>query len=101
GIRDRTVTGVQTCALPILGTLARMRALAAIEEHGQGKQLIRLRCVARWPWLGLALVLILSAAATGALVDGVPLLGVALAVLGGRSEERRVGKGRGGRLGAC
>jgi O-antigen biosynthesis protein len=66
-----------------LGTLARMRAHVAIEEHGQGKQLIRLRCVPRWPWLGLAMSATFAGAAAGAFLDGVPLLGAGLAVLTG------------------
>ena len=63
------------------GPLARMRALVAIEEHGQGKQLVRMRCAPRWPWLGLGMILTLAAAAAGAFVDAVPPLGGALAVL--------------------
>jgi hypothetical protein len=52
------------------GTMGRTRALIAIEEHGQGKQLIRLRC---WPRVSR-----LAPAATGSLL----VLGLACA-LGG------------------
>src|SRR5699024_11803546 len=36
GIRDRNVTGVQTCALPILGLLRRAGGVAGAVPSGQG-----------------------------------------------------------------
>src|SRR5688572_32098591 len=65
GIRDLTVTGVQTCALPI-------SALAWISRDG----------VARWNWLTTNLPVINS-------IDD-SVIAMTAAVL--RSEERRVGK---------
>src|SRR5207248_8563385 len=66
GIRDRTVTGVQTCALPILPAIPGARE--AVE-----------RLAAHWP-LGLA------SSSNRKLIE------LALELLGVRSEERRVGK---------
>jgi hypothetical protein len=64
-----------------VGMLARVRGRLAIEEHGQGRQLIRMRCWPCWPRLGSALTLLLAGASVGAFLDGAPTVGIALAVL--------------------
>src|SRR5207249_6117883 len=87
GIRDRNVTGVQTCALPIsstgsaTGCASRCRArrsswcrTASVRSDGVGA------------------VLIQDGDAVAA--DALELLGDLLVELGLRSEERRVGKWR-------
>src|SRR2546430_8228890 len=79
GIRDLTVTGVQTCALPILSLLAAAGVAIFVRESrqrarslGQGLRLSLLAEARRHPVLGRALVVTLLYTA--------------------RSEERRVGK---------
>jgi GT2 family glycosyltransferase len=67
------------------GLLGGVRAQMAVEEHGAGRQLVRVRCRAHYPAASLVLVplvLALSAAAfrDGAEVAGVVLLGMGLAV---------------------
>src|SRR5207248_4067088 len=76
GIRDRTVTGVQTCALPILG-----RAVG-------GGGAVAIRCsVAGWVTVRRASPI---AVRRGAVATAVAVrVGAAVTV---RSEERRVGK---------
>lgn len=63
------------------GMLGRMRARLAVEEHGQGRQLVRMRCWPRLPRLGLIATLILAGASASAWLDGAPAIGVGLAVL--------------------
>src|SRR3989441_5477860 len=47
GIRDKLVTGVQTCALPISGAPARLRRICPVPESQHGGGLLR-------PWIGLS-----------------------------------------------
>src|SRR2546430_6278081 len=77
GIRDLTVTGVQTCALPIfgLGTLT-LDLLVVVAVTGWLKRWLSARL---WRWIHR-----LSYAAFGVLFLH--------ALLSGRSEERRVGE---------
>jgi hypothetical protein len=63
------------------GPLGRMRARLAIEEHGQGRQLVRMRSWPRCPGVGLAAVGLMGGACAGAFLDGNPLAGIVLAVL--------------------
>jgi hypothetical protein len=70
-----------------VGTLGAARLLVAIEEHGAGRQLVRLRAWpcggAGWLGLGIGLALLAAAAATeGAAVAAALLAGTALAVTG-------------------
>src|SRR5437773_4643479 len=85
GIRDRDVTGVQTCALPISKTV--QLALAAM-------------VLAALSGVTLGVV---SAVRPGGAVDRVAMLvsylGVSFPVYWVRSEERRVGKEWRGRVG--
>src|SRR5207248_5987329 len=69
GIRDRTVTGVQTCALPILFIAS-----------------------AVFPMLGRAAITIISAACIPLVIRSNSTKPVEMPVI--RSEERRVGKER-------
>src|SRR5699024_12007490 len=82
GIRDRNVTGVQTCALPIL------KSRESIKFRLR-RRLIRLELLSltRLPQLLLALYQQIYAICTMLTVDC-----FALAFLVHRSEERRVGK---------
>src|SRR2546427_1998924 len=66
GIRDLTVTGVQTCALPISGMLPKSYVLVAVREHPSQQPTA------------------VSMSNTGGKITG----GIGTA----RSEERRVGK---------
>src|SRR5256886_4364662 len=78
GIRDLTVTGVQTCALPIW---------VEKEERLATPWLTSLRL--RHPWLQLNLLTaFLAAAVVGIFQDTIDRL----VILALRSEERRVGK---------
>src|SRR2546430_11057986 len=75
GIRDLTVTGVQTCALPISVPVATIR-------------LPMMATASAWGWFlstvhTLALVMMLSAAGRSPAANTIPTR---------RSEERRVGK---------
>src|SRR2546430_8879744 len=78
GIRDLTVTGVQTCALPISAAVAVLLGLLSVT-------LGRARAWARGP--SIALELLLVPIGYYMTVGGTPWLGVPT-----RSEERRVGK---------
>src|SRR5205823_9839089 len=89
GIRDKLVTGVQTCALPISGTDPTAvrtddRRPASRRRRGAGSLRARFREAERLPAEREVLDL--------ALADRVEPL---------RSEERRVGKGRRGGRSAC
>src|SRR2546430_3829540 len=75
GIRDLTVTGVQTCALPISG----VHSLMLLSAAAIGMCLLLLRAV-------------LNAASTDAGPGSVVATAVAHDLRGKRSEERRVGK---------
>jgi len=61
------------------GTFGAIRILMALEEHGAGKQLVRLRCWAKCSPGWLTVTLLLAALATGAGLDGA---WVACAMLG-------------------
>jgi hypothetical protein len=63
------------------GLLGKVRARLAIEEHGQGKQLVRMRSWPCWPRLGLATALLLGGASAAAFLDGAPPAGITLGVL--------------------
>src|SRR5207248_8310244 len=90
GIRDRTVTGVQTCALPIFKKIAALNTLAVDRKAGlQVGCLVRLDEIARD-----AGVLQLYPALARAIADAASPQIRNMATIGGnRSEERRVGKG--------
>src|SRR5207248_6367892 len=100
GIRDRTVTGVQTCALPIyagrrnLVAIDRAADLKAVENGWPRKEARKPRAI------------VIDVAAVAGAADGCPATVTQAGVVaqaefaGRRSEERRVGKEcRGGRGG--
>src|SRR5690606_40961514 len=89
GIRDFHVTGVQTCALPIspvlTGALFRLPLGLWTDRFGGHRVMMILLIVCAIPvWF----------AATATALWQFLLLGLALGILGARSEERRVGKER-------
>src|SRR5207249_5874004 len=98
-IRDRNVTGVQTCALPILGAIGGTVALISygywIREEGrtgrEGLRACRFDLVLSYTVIGLfgmAVVIIGSRVRLQGHGAGLAL----------RSEERRVGRGCGARV---
>src|SRR5205807_5480864 len=76
GIRDYKVTGVQTCALPILALLVAIAALLVLAP------------VLRTPY---PILLVLGGLALG-FVPGIPTISLPPDIVLVRSEERRVGK---------
>jgi hypothetical protein len=54
------------------GPLGRARLKTAVEEHGDGRQLVRYRLRAHWPPVVAALVLALVAVAAAAVLQGRP-----------------------------
>jgi hypothetical protein len=61
------------------GTLAGVRISTMVEEHGQGRQLARLRCRPVWSRPALLLIALLTALAVGAGLSGA---GIAAAIIG-------------------
>ncbi len=55
--------------------LARLRM--AVEEHGAGRQLVRLRSWPKWSWKGLLMAVVSAGLSIGAAVDGAPVVSVA------------------------
>jgi O-antigen biosynthesis protein len=64
------------------GTLAGVRVTSAVEEHGSGRQLVRLRCRPTWSVSALVLTALLLGLATAAAIDGSAIVAVVLAVVG-------------------
>ena len=62
------------------GLCASLRAVVGTEEHGAGKQLLRLRTRVRFAPLAAAVVVALGVAATAALADAAVIAGVVLAL---------------------
>src|SRR5699024_11347087 len=95
GIRDRNVTGVQTCALPIL--LVIIAALAAFGWHwvavDPGFVLVKLRGWEVQSTLLTAVIIVVVAVLI--VVWAWLLLRWSIGAAGRRSGERRVGKGSG------
>src|SRR5260221_4634398 len=79
GIRDHCVTGVQTCALPILALAARC---------GWGTGIVALAMV---PLVLAGDIGFTAGHALGEMIENVVIV-VAVAITSRRSEERRVGK---------
>jgi hypothetical protein len=63
------------------GVLAGVRMTTTVEEHGQGRQLVRLRCWPRWSASALASIAVLVLVAAVAASDGAPAAAVVLGVL--------------------
>jgi hypothetical protein len=64
------------------GVLAGVRVTTAVEEHGQGRQLVRIRCRPTWSGPALALTLVLVVLAVAASIDGAVVAAIVLALLG-------------------
>lgn len=62
------------------GPLGTARLRTAIEEHGRGKQLVRVRAWPRVSRGGLVATLAVAGLAVGAWLDGAPLVGVVLGI---------------------
>src|SRR5207245_3919084 len=87
GIRDATVTGVQTCALPIYISFVDMSDLSAVERA--------LRSKTKLAWMETPsnpLLKIVDLAAVAQIVRGTGAICVCDNTWAPRSEERRVGK---------
>ena len=63
------------------GTLAGVRLVTLVEEHGQGRQLTRWRCRATWSTAALVTVVLLAALGVAAALDGAPVAAVVLALI--------------------
>src|SRR5207245_8260795 len=88
GIRDATVTGVQTCALPILKVWYDVPAYLFAAAIG----LAFLFTITRdYPW-ALVLPTVLGSASVALGIGMIVNPALANAFVSGRSEERRVGK---------
>jgi GT2 family glycosyltransferase len=64
------------------GVLAGVRVTTAVEEHGGGRQLVRMRCRPTWSKPALAITLLLLAVAAAAAIDGAAIAATVLALLG-------------------
>jgi GT2 family glycosyltransferase len=63
-----------------VGAFGAVRLLAAVEEHGGGRQLVRLRAWPRGTAAWVAVAALLAALAGAAVVDGAPVTGALLAL---------------------
>ena len=63
------------------GTLAGVRIVSLIEEHGQGRQLARWACRPAFSRVALAGVALLAGLAVAALLDGAPIVAIVLGLL--------------------
>src|SRR5207249_8277406 len=98
GIRDRNVTGVQTCALPIL-TDASLEHVAAM---GQVESLL-LTGIDQLTDAGLLRLAALPRLRRFAVGGSRQISDAGLAIVAGRRDlgRKSVGEGNGGRVGAC
>jgi GT2 family glycosyltransferase len=64
------------------GTLAGVRVTAAVEEHGSGRQLVRIRCRPTWSLPALVLTALLLVLAIAAALDGSVIAAIVLALVG-------------------
>jgi hypothetical protein len=62
--------------------LAGVRVTTAVEEHGGGRQLVRMRCRPTWSKPALAITLLLLAVAAAAAIDRAAIAATVLALLG-------------------
>ena len=60
------------------GLMGAVRTRLAVEEHGGGNQLVRLRCWPRWSRTGLVAIASLTAIAATAVITGAPAAGALL-----------------------
>lgn len=64
------------------GVFAGVRVATVVEEHGGGRQLVRMRCRPTWSKPALAITLLLLALAAVAAIDGAAIAAIVLALLG-------------------
>jgi O-antigen biosynthesis protein len=64
------------------GVLAGVRVTTVVEEHGAGRQLVRMRCRPTWSKPAVVITSLLLALATIAAVDGALVAAIVLAVMG-------------------
>lgn len=64
------------------GVLAGVRVSTVVEEHGGGRQLVRIRCRPTWSRLATAITLALLALAITAAIDGAAIAAIVLAAMG-------------------
>jgi O-antigen biosynthesis protein len=64
------------------GVLAGLRVTTAVEEHGSGRQLVRVRCRPTWSKFALAITALLLALAATAATAGAVLAAIILAAVG-------------------
>ena len=72
------------------GTLAGVRVSTVVEEHGQGRQLVRVRCRPVWSTLAVAMTVLLLALAVIAATDGSPVAAGVLALVGAALGARTI-----------
>src|SRR5207248_7242227 len=88
GIRDRTVTGVQTCALPILVGDCKYKRLEIDEFKNHDLYQVLAYCTA----LRVDRGLLVYPRHSVAIAYDLPVLGSKVVIRQARSEERRVGR---------
>jgi GT2 family glycosyltransferase len=64
------------------GVLAGVRMTTAVEEHGNGKQLVRIRCRPRWSAIAVAITLLFLGLAVAAASAGALIAAMVLAAMG-------------------
>jgi len=74
------------------GVLAGVRVSTVVEEHGAGRQLVRMRCRPTWSKPALAITLALLALATAAAIDGAAIAAIVLAAMGAAVGLRTIGE---------
>ncbi len=74
------------------GVLAGVRVSTVVEEHGAGRQLVRMRCRPTWSKPALAITLALLCLATAAAIDGAVIAAIVLAAMGAAVGLRTVGE---------
>jgi len=74
------------------GMLAGVRVSTAVEEHGGGRQLVRLRCVPTWSLAALTGALLLLGLSVAAAFDGAALVAAMLGLLGAALALRILGE---------
>ncbi len=74
------------------GVLAGVRVSTVVEEHGAGRQLVRMRCRPTWSKPALAITLALLGLATAAAIDGAAIAAIVLAAMGAAVGLRTVGE---------
>jgi GT2 family glycosyltransferase len=64
------------------GVLAGVRVSTVVEEHGSGRQLVRIRCRPRWSAIAVAMIAVFLGLSVAAATDGATIASIVLAVVG-------------------